>query len=107
MAALFEADFERHLAALQTAMRQGHSSAARDALHALKSCANTIGAARLAALCDDKRSDSNALDPQVTDRIGEEYAIFKEALYARIGAYDSEPCDAASRGKPPALQQLR
>jgi len=92
MAALFEADFERHLKALHTAISEGHQTAARDALHALKSCANTIGAARLAALCSEKREAGEAPDAGLAARIGAEYASFQQALYAHLDTSgDREP----------------
>ena len=94
MAALFEADFERHLEALHTAIGEGRQTAARDALHALKSCANTIGAARLAALCSEKREASAAPDAGLAARIAAEYAVFQQALYAHIGGEQSPPAES-------------
>ncbi|MFP3920721.1 MAG: ATP-binding protein [Dichotomicrobium sp.] len=109
MAALFEADFERHLDALQAAISNGHGTAARDALHALKSCANTIGAARLAALCNEKRGGGTVPDPALAARIGSEYAAFRQALYAHMGA--EVPAEEAGRTgtplSPEAIQQSR
>jgi len=91
MAALFEADFERHLEALHAAISQGHHTAARDALHALKSCANTIGAVRLAAWCSERREANVAPDAGLAARIGAEYAAFQRAFYSRIGSTGEQP----------------
>jgi len=102
MASLFEADFERHLEALQIAISEGHSSAARDALHALKSCANTIGASRLAVLCNDKRETGKPLDAGLAARIGSEYATFRQALYSHMHAQPAGP-----GGKAEAARQYR
>ncbi|RIA45387.1 ATP-binding protein [Dichotomicrobium thermohalophilum] len=107
MATLFETDFEKHLEALHAAISEGHQTAARDALHALKSCANTIGAARLAALCSEKREANVAPDAGLAARIGAEYAAFRQVLYAHLGeaaeqpspAETQEPSDAASQSR--------
>ncbi len=105
MAVLFEADFERHLEALHTAIGDGHHTAARDALHALKSCANTIGAARLAALCSEKREASAIPDAGLAARIGAEYAAFRQQLYAHLGGEQTPP--AASKTAAEAARPLR
>jgi two-component system sensor histidine kinase RpfC len=106
MAALFEADFERHLEALHTAISEDHQTAARDALHALKSCANTIGAARLAALCSEKRKASEAPDAGLAARIGAEYAAFRQQLYAHISTAE-DPRHAATKAASEAAPQSR
>lgn len=107
MAVLFEADFERHLDALKTAIADGHGTAARASLHALKSCANTIGAPRLADLCNDKREDSEAPDEGLTARITAEYTAFKQALHARLGSAGHEHDPGAARGHDQAIGKSR
>ncbi len=107
MAVLFEADFERHLEALKTAIADGHGTAARASLHALKSCANTIGAPRLAQLCDDKREDSEAPDAGLTARITAEYTAFKQALYARLGSAGHEREPGAAQGYTESMGKSR
>jgi len=105
MAALFEADFERHLEALHAAISEDHQTAARDALHALKSCANTIGAARLAAWCSERREANAVPDAGLAARIGSEYAVFQRAFHARIGSAGEQPPAAlkstAEAARPP------
>jgi len=105
MAALFEADFERHLEALHAAISDGHQTAARDALHALKSCANTIGALRLAALCSERRDGGGCPDTGLAARVGAEYAAFRQALYAHLGKAAAEPSGGAQADGPSAAHQ--
>jgi len=91
MLALFEADFERQLEALHTAIARGEHAAARDALHALKSCANTIGAIRLATICTETGEAGALPAATLPARITSEYEAFKLALYARLGRTVSTP----------------
>ena len=107
MVALFEADFERHLEALHAAISEGHNTASRRALHALKSCANTIGAARLAAMCSEKRDASAVPDAGLAARISAEYASFQQALLAHLGAGSDKPRHRDSAGSPEAVRQSR
>jgi len=91
MVALFEADFELQLDALHTAIARGEHAAARDALHALKSCANTIGAIRLATICTETGEAGALPAATLPARITSEYEAFKLALYARLGRTVSTP----------------
>jgi len=84
MLELFETDFERHLETLNEALEGSATARALDALHALKSCANTIGAARLAALCDMPGDTGERLSPALAKRISAEYAEVQAALNARV-----------------------
>jgi len=91
MVALFEADFERQLDALEAAITKGEHAGARDALHALKSCANTIGAIRLATICTETGEAGALPAATLPARITSEYEAFKLALYARLGRTVSTP----------------
>ena len=91
MVALFEADFERQLDVLDAAIARGEHAGARDALHALKSCANTIGAIRLATLCTETGEAGALPEATLPARITSEYEAFRRALYARLGRTASAP----------------
>ena len=81
---LFETDFERHLEALSEALENGATARVKDSLHALKSCANTIGAARLAAICDENGDEAGPPDATLAARIASEYAAVRAALDERL-----------------------
>jgi len=84
MAALFRNDFEHHMTCLDEAVRRGEAASARASLHALKSAANTIGATRLAELCDDKRG-ADEINAALTAQITSEYTALKTTLNERMG----------------------
>lgn len=96
---LFETDFQRHLDGLKQALKDGATARAGDTLHALKSCANTIGASRLAAMCDHQREGHAPLDSQAPTRIASEYAAVRSALYERLGTGGRADQAAAEPGE--------
>lgn len=103
---LFETDFERHLAALSEAIEGGATARANDALHALKSCANTIGAARLAAMCDEQEDGAVPPDTALAARITSEYAAVRGALYQRLdGASGTSTQHNTGAGQTRTLRQ--
>ncbi len=99
---LFETDFERNLDALSEAIKDGATARAYDALHALKSCANTIGAARLAGMCEHDRDAPSPLDAISAARIASEYALVRAALDDRLDRA-GDRCDLVA----PSAQPVR
>jgi len=103
---LFETDFERHLKALTQAINDGATARARDSLHALKSCANTIGASRLAGMCDEKEDGAAPPDATLAARIASEYAAVRAALDERLDvAPDRDAQREASADQAVTLRQ--
>jgi len=108
MAPMFEADFERNLNALHAAVGDAKTAAAHNALHAMKSCANNIGAASLAAICEQHQHDCETPDDRLAAQVRREYHAFKEALYTKLGGPVPENDDdtPSQTGESQSLRQV-